>query len=173
MNSYDNDEMHTSISQINNKRLKRELEFHILGKYRDKKIYQDVEDSIVIDFSQNFVDFLILTTTKMVKVRIKIYDGYPWRKPIVYLNDKPYDSILHVPNKFLKNIGIHYECMCCQSILCDWNPMRKLHHILDEVAHNLEIRTRVVNYILCEKWLKNIFDNDAFDDVQKYILRFI
>ena len=37
MDSYDNDEMHGIISQINNKRLKRELEFHILGNIETRK----------------------------------------------------------------------------------------------------------------------------------------
>ena len=172
MDSY-NDDTSMIVANIQNRRLRKELEFHLLDMHRDKQIFKDVEPSVVIEYGQNFAKFIINTSTKLVTVMAKIHDGYPWRKPIIYLNDKPYDSILHVPPKFLKKIGIHYECMCCQSILCDWNPMRSLHNVLDEITHNLELRTRVVHYIFCEKSLKNIFEGDAFGDVQTYILTFI
>lgn len=170
MNSQD---MVEKINSIQNRRLKKELEFHLLGKWKNKPIFKNANQLQIIDFDNKKVEFFLKTSTKEVFVSIKINKSYPWRTPTVYLNDMPYDKILHVPPKFLRNIGIYYECMCCESILCHWGLKCDLCNIMDEVRDNLEIRTRIVHYIFCEKWLKKLFKGDAFPHIQKHILTFI
>ena len=62
-------DMIEKINSIQNKRLKKELEFHLLGKWKNKSIFKNSEQLQIIDFDSKKVDFFLKTSTKEVFVR--------------------------------------------------------------------------------------------------------
>lgn len=74
---------------------------------------------------------------------------YPFKKPIVLINNKKYFNFLEsiVNDKEYYNIvkidNKSHSCIYCNSILCKWYPYKKIIDILDEVVNNLNIFNRL------------------------------
>ena len=76
-------------------------------------------------------------------MRIRIEETYPFKAPIVLINNIKYD-------KLLKLISIKYNhtdmCLCCKSITCPdkWKPSCKIQDILSEI---FEYQSDIINFL--------------------------
>ena len=86
-----------------------------------------------------------------VKVTIELDSRHPFVMPKhVSLGDKEY---LFVARKMSVN---NQSCMCCKSILCDWNPSYTLVHLLREIQQNYERKMSSVWLIFAKVVERNI-----------------
>ena len=67
---------------------------------------------------------------------------YPFIKPKLIINNIDYQNFLIITNSLMTDIirnDYKIECLCCNTILCDWSPAIKLDTIIDEFIYNKTI----------------------------------
>ena len=74
---------------------------------------------------------------------------YPFTKPILLINDRPYYEYTKTNSLRIMKLLIEYkgsDCICCSSVLCNWSPAYGFHSILNEITAN-NILKRNVKYM--------------------------
>ena len=114
---------------------------------------------------------ITISLKKLYNVSFTMPPEFPFHKPIIKINEKPYHIYLLQDSKKL-NIYREYiieknKCLCCQTILCNWTPILKLKDLLKEIQQNIEYFERYEEIIIAKK-LKKIF---LIDDIplEKYL----
>ncbi len=78
---------------------------------------------------------------------------YPFKAPIIYINNKLYTNILiYQKNNIKQNIYEKYfidknVCLCCSTMLCNWSPLNKIINILPEIKTNIEYIHRYIEIL--------------------------
>jgi len=125
--------MINSAMMLAERRIQKELERDLLDyKYRYKKLEKCLKLTIEID--DNILKFMIL-------------EGYPFKTPIVYVNninyrDRHKDKFLRY-KELLKLINETVECPCCDTVLCKWSAGNSLIEIIKEYKEREEIYKRL------------------------------
>jgi hypothetical protein len=126
-------------------RIKNEYSL-LYKKYNNISITQDTNRNIkiyIIDKGRSY-SFILDTY------------HYPFRCPLIFLNNKPYIDFLKTTSEFerimLKNMrGV--ECFCCHSLNCpiNWVPTNTLIKIIDEIYSIYQARKDIINKIIADK----------------------
>lgn len=112
-----------------------------------------IEDCYYYHSDNDSVTLKILVENKILTVKIVCNTGYPFKPPAIFVNNIKYISLLrptqlfHIYGKFL-NVS---KCLCCSTILCDWNLLYGFKHILTEVKNNFIIKNRLRRMIYAKK----------------------
>lgn len=108
------------------KRLDKELEKHFNGILFKR---QDMDDNVIIT----------IPISSTIDLTFRIFDWYPFRAPMVYLNGIEYFDILKCNHEKLKSST--NECIYCNSIVCPdkWKPAFKLISIVNEVKQTINL----------------------------------
>lgn len=135
------------------KRLQNEL---FQGKYTPTNI----PPNTVIPIPNTFIYYLYFA-----KIKIEIGIHYPFKRPTkVTINDTEYIQFLyHITQSINQNkkrkhiqLGIitenendpiyddFYHCLCCSSILCNWNPTFSFNDLIDEIIQNYETKMKPI-----------------------------
>ena len=98
--------------------------------------------------------FIILFNINYNKIKIILLPKYPFDKPHVFIDNIKYIDFLNKIDvyefKKLKNIEC---CPCCDSILKNWFPIRKIKNIIKEIYNIINITQRIKerkNYLLIQ-----------------------
>lgn len=138
------------MSAIHHKRLRKELK-----KFK-------INDDYWLDYESNNIKLYI----KQLKFIITC--NYPFKPPLVYINEEDYIYKLRHANKILKT----RHCLCCNSILCQnkWSPIFNICDIINEYNDIYEqIKNRL--YVKILKF-RNLRDWNL-EDVYEIILDFL
>ena len=97
---------------------------------------------------------IILFNINYNKIKIILLPKYPFDKPHVFIDNIKYIDFLNKIDvyefKKLKNIEC---CPCCDSILKNWFPIRKIKNIIKEIYNIINITQRIKerkNYLLIQ-----------------------
>ena len=149
------------------KRLKKECEkiFEIYKNYTIEYCNDKQEDyyKLIFNINNNKLKFIISIS-------------YPFKKPLLYVNDICYFNLLrisfHELNCYLKKNNI--MCLCCKTYLCsnNWKPGIKLLHIVDEYI----LTKKIINYCIKKKYVRmvcykfNIFAEEIIEIILNKIM---
>ncbi len=103
------------------------------------------------------VEYLYEANPKKYRVYKFILDSnYPFRPPEMYVNNRPYASILQMKGEYEKTMVKKIkgqDCLCCHSINCavNWSPAIRLHRIIDEIKDTIKFKKDIINLLLAEK----------------------
>jgi len=81
-------------------------------------------------------------------------NDYPFRSPQVFINNIKYNKYLSIPFDItikLNKTKYKYKCLCCNTILCSWNPTYKIEHILEEIEEFTKIINEIKYNILLDR----------------------
>jgi hypothetical protein len=84
-------------------------------------------------------------------------NDYPWKPPDILVNNYKYKQLICVDYKLLEKLKIPIKCLCCSTILCDWQPLHTFVDILNELVTFLDIKKRTVEMMFCEKIMHKYF----------------
>jgi len=114
---------------------------------------------------------LIMNNNRIINVYIEFNRLYPFRSPILYINNYKYFDLLVIDSIQLEKIKYPYECMCCRSLLCNWNPIFNIISIMKEVKQNYEIIIKIVNFIYCKKIVDKYLNNidGLYKNINEYL----
>ena len=135
------------MNNISNKRFSKEVDL-----YKSNQTY-DIEDCYYYHSDNESITMNLLVENKILTVKIVCNTGYPFKQPNIFVNNIKYISLLrptqlfHKYGKFL-NVS---KCLCCNSILCDWNLLYGFKNILTEVKNNFIIKNRLRRMIYAKK----------------------
>lgn len=132
-------------------RFMKELRYHmnvIDIKHFNKDIFLRPEHSIYIENNNDSITFLQLCDRNMYNITIVVRSYYPFKPPRVYINNICYYNFMRESYKFIKS---ELCCLCCNSILTNWNPGFGFTAILNEIYNIMKKRSRYVNLILAKK----------------------
>lgn len=125
---------------MNQRRIKKEIE-------ELKKIYPELEynNKIIIINNKKF-----------------IFDSnYPFNKPQVFINEIKYFNYVKPPVKIQKILDKkRYNCLCCNSILCNWNVSNKIEDILDEIKYFNKTKTNIKYILILDELFKKYIKID-------------
>jgi len=104
--------------------------------------------------------FLIFFKIRPILVTLDFKnDCYPFKPPKVYIGkkrEKEYKSLLPSSWPFAQKLTGN-ECMCCNSILCHWNPQITMKDIIKEIIKNFNLKIRMIEIAHCRKIVDKIF----------------
>jgi len=148
-------------------RLQKEL-MDLKKKYSNKYFINET----TIKWFNNFlkvnkkIEISFIFNDILFNVKIIIDDNYPFKAPEIYINSFNYLELLIIPNTF-KDPLIE-DCLCCNTILCNWMANYKMIDILEEIEKNLIIKNRILERYLCKKIIKKYLIKDL-----DYIIDFL
>jgi hypothetical protein len=81
---------------------------------------------------------------------------FPFKAPLVLLNNKPYEEFLRLNNDYERSLlkKIHgIDCLLCNSLICpkNWTPVALLISIIDEIDKIYIIKKSILNKLLADK----------------------
>lgn len=129
-----------------------------------KRIHKEIEDNITNSvFKHAIVKYNIESSESSessTTIQLTIYnkefnmaENYPFVKPKVKVNNRPYLSYLKPPTKRIYSIlhKLKYTCPCCNTILNNWSPAYTLIKILDEIDNYNYIKRDVKHHMILEE----------------------
>mgnify|MGYP001255767982 CR=1 FL=1 len=119
-------------------------------------IINDIDDiylSLQNNTFQNKLDISIINYdyNKHIQLTILFDNTYPFRAPKVKVNTTyNYLELMGtVPYEIVKQeTGLN--CLCCNSILCNWGPSLSIKNIVNECHERLEMKLRQSNITVAE-----------------------
>ena len=97
------------------------------------------------------------TTYKLYVNRItfSLKENYPFVAPAIDIRNQSYFTFMRIPNskripKKLKFITGN-DCLCCNSILCDWNPSYRIEKLMNEIHHVNLIKRQIKYWLLLDE----------------------
>jgi hypothetical protein len=153
--------------QLSDTKIKKRLlkEFELLFKHEN-----DIFFNTRFGKTPNIIIITISLKTQYT-VCFTMPPEFPFHKPIIKINDKHYYTYLLQDSK---KLDIYHEyfigknnCLCCQTILCNWSPILKLKDLLEEIRQNIEYFERCEEILIAKK-IKNTFLNDDIP-IEKYL----
>lgn len=89
----------------------------------------------------------IYTDYKLFRIEFNNY--YPFRAPVMYINDKNYLDSLIIKMPELKD-----RCLCCESLLCNlnWSPKKRVIDLLNEYYKN----KKIIRNLIYQRFLNTI-----------------
>ena len=111
--------------------------------------YEEIYNNLL--YSHLFVDelFIYLLSSeysKTILISIKFPLIYPFRPPKIKINSQYdyFDLCGSIPTNMVKEkFGL--DCICCNSMLCNWGPTRTLNSLMEECLERLELKLRSNN----------------------------
>lgn len=89
-------------------------------------------------------------------INIELPSNYPFSRPIIQINDKPYFDIDEKYKKIFNKNKLFPCCLCCNSLLNNWSAMKKLVQIMDEIIKVLDFINRIkvknMSLLISEKY---------------------
>lgn len=101
----------------------------------------DLEKHILTDYNYDTVYFTsIVDDDNIINIEIKFSKSYPFKPPVIKVNEAEYFSQLNIDESLIHNWKI--KCPCCNSILCrnKWNPNYGITNVLKEVSDNFKLK---------------------------------
>ena len=97
--------------------------------------------------TEEYIYFIIYINKNLIKIKLNLKNRlYPFTRPDVHINDMDYIKFLTTINikqyNKLKKIKTN-NCLCCNSILCNWGACLKVKNILGEIKDVLYINQRI------------------------------
>lgn len=95
---------------------------------------------------------------KIFNMKFILNDRYPFSKPKLIINNIDYRNFLIINNSLMSDIiqnDFKINCLCCNTILCDWTPAAKLDSIIDEFLNN----KKIIEYTYNKKKLIEMNEN--------------
>ena len=97
--------------------------------------------------------------------------SYPFVKPTVYINGILYYKYLNTPIRIQQILNKKkYRCMCCETILCSWNPSNTINTILLEIKNYNKIKEEIKYILLVEEILKKYNNYISKDYIISYLI---
>lgn len=131
----------------------------LFNNYNNVKMIRNKDTSIDI--------YILINKTR---IQIKVYNDYPFRSPILYINGNEYLDYLKMTYiRFLKELKYNgINCFCCNSMLCYWKPTLTFQNLIDEyTSRKMEIKNIIIlSYIrlICSK-------NKIYEDNIVYLIK--
>ena len=103
-----------------------------------------------------FGKFFTNNDDRLAIIKLEYPDCYPFRKPNVTINGHDYISLLSMNSLWMEKFKIK-SCLCCNSILCKWDPRIRINNMLNEIYNNLNYKIRIIEILLCKQVVKQKF----------------
>ena len=139
------------------------LRRRLINEYKQLKIiYNDIH----IIYNYNCCETIIITITIICnnKFEFIIDKQYPFIKPNLVINGKPYSEYLPMPTRWLHIYNKMYrnKCLCCSSILYNnnWKPPFSIDKIMDEYNNVIITKKNIIIKILCDSIVDKYLYND-------------
>lgn len=140
------------------KRYNKEVDYHmniIDVKHYNKNIFSRPEHSIIFSSSEYVASFIMLVDNSNYNINIEVCEKYPFKPPKVFINNISYFKFLNETSIFFKKNNIlDLCCLCCYSIITNWNPGYGFSAILNEINKYIIKRQKIINNILAKKIMK-------------------
>lgn len=122
------------------------------------------------------IEFITTTNTEIILrihkhnknvIEFRFNDGYPFKNPMVYLNDNNYRETLVMR---CKNVQYYYnnpdaffvsddvssttvKCICCSTLTCsaNWGPANDIHHVLTEIETTNQLKRNIFLKIILNR----------------------
>ena len=157
-----------------NKRFMKESKNHQENNLIDVpgKINSKVENCYYIFHDMENINFNLIIDNQIVDIKIMIPIDYPFKPPKVFIkNTHLYKSLLRVDpifrNRFKKYITMP-ECLCCNTILCDWAVVYGISNILEEIKTNFCIIKKIKSLIFA-KYIVDKYIGFEFNEIYKFL----
>lgn len=114
---------------------------------------------------------------KDYQFRFYIPKYYPFKSPLLYINDQEYISqfvdFYQRNQLFIKKfLKVQYTCPCCSTLLCHWSPQNNIPDIINEFYQKETEKLLVMALIILYPHLV-VTDNSPFDDlIYKNIIKY-
>lgn len=137
----------------------------------EKRIANEIR-LLVIKYPNEEINVKYKLGEQTIKFQNKTFilsKSYPFTKPKLLINDRPYYEILKTNSLKIMKLLIDYQgsdCICCTSVLCNWSPAITIDNILNEIdiTNNLK---RYIKYKLILQYLN--FPNRISDNILSYL----
>ena len=114
---------------------------------------------------------------KIGKIVFKITKHYPFRPPIVYINNQSYIQFSVPQNIHIRNIYnqiLSNCCLWCQSIIHtnNWSPSSRLFTIMLEIEQINQVKRRIREILIYKRYLPIIcekYNLPMHQDIQNYL----
>jgi hypothetical protein len=143
-----------NISIIKNKRFQKEINIYLDENlvYKPNPILLRHDNAILGNFTEDTANFAFqIENRHIIFITFEIDSFYPFKKPKVLINNKNYSIYLKIDALQLKEINYKYDCLHCNTILCDWRPIYSLNHIMNEISEFFQIKLRLIERIFGKK----------------------
>jgi ubiquitin-protein ligase len=114
------------------------------------------------------------TTIRFNNIKIILTQDYPFRSPIVFINERPYRFFLLPPHSQRINTIIHGEnikCLCCNSLVKNpdlWSPIYTIKDILEEIKRVTQIKHKI-KYTMATEDICAAFEKRLNQNIDKHI----
>lgn len=145
---------------MNNKRYHKELSIYLDNNLVSESnlLFIKNKNAILINHMDNIAKFLLqIDNRRKIIITFEIEPSYPFIKPKVTINGNNYFYYLQVDGLQLKEINHKHNCLCCNSILCNWSPSLGLNHIISEILDVLILKRRIIDRLFCKQITNQIF----------------
>jgi ubiquitin-protein ligase len=148
-------------------RLQKEL-LNLKNNYAHKYFINETTVKYFINFLKvnKKIEICFYINNILLKINIIINDNYPFHPPKIYINSYKYIDLLIIPQKMLNLLT--EECLCCNSILCDWVAIYNIKDILEEIEKNLKMKQIILERFLCKKIIDKYLIKDL-DIILNYL----
>jgi hypothetical protein len=140
------------------KRYNKEVDYHkniINIKHYNKDIFSKPTHSVLVADSKYIATFIMLVDNSIYNIDIKVSNDYPFKPPQININKKCYSEFLNETSILLKkNNKLDICCLCCNSILMNWQPGYGFTAILNEINNHIINRKKIINNIIAKKIMK-------------------
>ena len=137
------------------KRYNKEINYHkniINIQHNNKNIFSKPKHSVLVRESKYTASFRMLVDNSIYNIDIKVSLRYPFKPPQININNKYYSEFLNETSIFLKiNNKLDICCLCCNSIIMNWQPGYGFTAILNEINNHIINRKKIINNILAKK----------------------
>lgn len=94
------------------------------------------------DVSERTVFFRSIIQNYELLIRIKFLQEYPFRPPLVWVNNYDYRDLLVIKGNIIQKF-IGNKCSCCSTILCNWCVSYGTREIISEIRQMLIIKLKL------------------------------
>lgn len=106
----------------------------------------------------------------------EISSEYPFKPPVIYLKShkktqkKLFKRYLPSGTLFRDDLKkmLGSNCLCCNSITCNWGPTLSIINIVDEIRKFLNIKLKLVEIFLTKK-LVNVIPIELCENIISYL----
>ena len=94
------------------------------------------------DINERTVFFRSIIQHYELLIRIKFLQEYPFRPPLVWVNNYDYRDLLVIKGNIIQKF-IGNKCSCCSTILCNWCVSYGTREIISEIRQMLIIKLKL------------------------------
>ena len=132
------------------------------GNNEHNSILYNLTSQVTVFNSENYVGSYLgkihiknFCNTIFDEVIVYVNDDYPFRAPLLILNNKEYvkyyKKLYDISIDFIRENNIPVICPCCDSITCSWSPSYKIWDIILEMLKFEDSISKIYNFHLIFK----------------------